>query len=241
MFARVCRFAPIIRRAVPSSPIASSTPILRSFTSAVVPPTITYPQPSAFVGRAAPEFTAGAVIGGEIAKLSLSSYRGKYVVLLFYPKDFTYVCPTEIIAFNDAHEKFKKIGAEVIAISTDTEETHLAWINTPRKSGGLGHMDIPVVADTTKAISAQYGVLKQEIGISLRGLFIIDPQGAIQQITINNFPVGRSVDETLRLISAFQHVAKHGEVCPANWKPGDKSMKANPKESQTYFQATYKD
>eukprot|EP00301_Raphidiophrys_heterophryoidea_P019686 c4565_g1_i1.p2 GENE.c4565_g1_i1~~c4565_g1_i1.p2 ORF type:complete len:211 (-),score=71.86 c4565_g1_i1:200-832(-) len=200
---------------------------------------IKYPASSARIGFAAPEFSTGAVVNGDIGSVSLSQYKGKYVVLLFYPKDFTYVCPTEIIAFNDRHEEFAKLNTQVLAISTDTEESHLAWTKLPRKQGGLGNMTIPILADHTKIISAKYGVLKEDDGIAFRGLFIIDEQGVLQQITINNLPVGRNVDETLRLISAFQFTAVNGEVCPANWKAGEKTMKADPKGSQEYFQNTF--
>lgn len=131
--------------------------------------------------------------------------------------------------------QFDKLNTQVLALSTDTEEVHLAWIRTPRKKGGLGHMQIPIVADTTKSIAARYGVLLEDAGVALRGLFIIDPQGVLQQITINNLPVGRSVDEAVRLIQAFQFVAEHGEVCPANWKPGEKTMIADPDRSMAYF------
>lgn len=192
-------------------------------------------ESSAFIGKPAPLFTAPAVIDGEVQTIKLDDYKGKWTVLLFYPKDFTFVCPTEIIAFSDKHDKFKALNAQVIALSTDTEECHLAWTHVPRKKGGLGHMNIPLVADTTKSISADYGVLIQELGIALRGLFIINPEGILQQIVINNLPVGRSVEETLRLIEAYQFVAKHGEVCPANWKPGSKTMKADAEGSLEYF------
>jgi len=196
---------------------------------------ISYSPPSVKIGSPAPSFSAGAVVDGEITKIDLAQYKGKYVVLLFYPKDFTFVCPTEIIAFSDATDKFAALNTQVIALSTDTEESHLAWIRTPRKKGGLGHMRIPIVADVTKTISADYGVLHEEIGIALRGLFLINPTGTVEQITVNNFPVGRSVDETIRLIQAFQYVAEHGEVCPANWKPGEKTMIPHPDKSMEYF------
>jgi alkyl hydroperoxide reductase subunit AhpC len=148
------------------------------------------------------------------------------------------VCPTEIIAFSDRKKDFDALNAKVIAISTDTEEVHLAWTQMPRRRGGLGHMQIPLVADTTKAISADYGVLIQEgpaSGIAMRGMFLIDPEGVLKQITVNNLSVGRSVDETLRLLAAYQFVAKHGQVCPAGWKPGDKAMYGDPERSQEYF------
>eukprot|EP00195_Chlamydomonas_chlamydogama_P017252 CAMPEP_0202901860 /NCGR_PEP_ID=MMETSP1392-20130828/15023_1 /ASSEMBLY_ACC=CAM_ASM_000868 /TAXON_ID=225041 /ORGANISM="Chlamydomonas chlamydogama, Strain SAG 11-48b" /LENGTH=394 /DNA_ID=CAMNT_0049588503 /DNA_START=49 /DNA_END=1233 /DNA_ORIENTATION=+ len=196
---------------------------------------VLYPAPAAWVGEPAPEFSAGAVVDGEIKKISLTDYKGKYVVLFFYPKDFTFVCPTEIIAFSDRAKEFEALNCQVIAASTDTEECHLAWIRTPRNRGGLGYMQIPILADVTKEISARYGVLIEKAGIALRGLFIINPEGVIQQITVNDLPIGRSVDETLRLLQAIQFVAKHGEVCPANWKPGEKTMVADPDKSLDYF------
>jgi len=139
------------------------------------------------------------------------------VVLFFYPLDFTFVCPTEIIAFNDAVSKFKEINTELLGVSVDSQFTHLAWINTPRKQGGLGHLEIPLIADVTKEISKKYGVLIEEAGIALRGLFIIDENGKLRSMIVNDLPVGRSVEETLRLVNAFQFTDKHGEVCPANW------------------------
>nr|QKY15086.1 thioredoxin-dependent peroxide reductase (TPXR) [Polytomella parva] len=196
---------------------------------------ITYPSVEARVGVPAPDFTAPAIVDGEIKPVSLQDYKGKYVVLFFYPKDFTFVCPTEIIAFSDRAKEFEALGAQVIAASTDTPECHLAWIKTPRNRGGLGYMQIPIVADVTKSIAARYGVLVEKAGIALRGLFIINPSGVIQQVTVNDFPIGRSVDETLRLLQAIQYHAKHGEVCPANWTPGAKTMIADPEKSLEYF------
>jgi len=145
------------------------------------------------------------------------------------------VCPTEIIAFSDRVEEFRAIGCEVAAVSTDSVYSHLAWINTPRKQGGLGSMKIPLLADKNMEISKKYGVLKEDDGVAFRGLFIIDDKGNLRQITINDLPVGRSVDETLRLVQAFQFTDKHGEVCPAGWKPGKDTMKPDPKGSQSYF------
>lgn len=201
---------------------------------------IQYPMSTARVQGKAPSFTAPGVLNGEITDISLETYRGQYVVLFFYPKDFTYVCPTEIIAFNDRAEDFKALNTQLIACSTDSPESHLAWTRLPRNKGGLGDMDIPIVADITKIISAKYGVLLENDGVALRGLFIIDPQGVLQQITVNNLPIGRSVDETLRLIKALQFHEEHGEVCPANWQPGDKTIIANPNEAHQYF-STVKD
>merc|ERR1712136_505552 len=170
-----------------------------------------------------------------IKDISLNDYSGKYVVLLFYPADFTFVCPTEIIAFSDKVEEFKKEECVVIAVSTDSEFAHMAWINTPREKGGLGQVKIPLLADRTQEISSNYGVLRTDLGVAFRGLFIIDKNGTLRQITINDLPVGRSVDETLRLVQAFQFVDENGEVCPAGWKPGSDSMKADPKGSKEYF------
>ncbi|KAG7227230.1 hypothetical protein INR49_013890 [Caranx melampygus] len=167
---------------------------------------------NARIGQLAPDFTAKAVMpDGQFADLKLSDYRGKYVVFFFYPLDFTFVCPTEIIAFSDAAEEFRKIGCEVIAASVDSHFSHFAWVNKPRKQGGLGTMKIPLVSDTRRTISTDYGVLKEDEGIAYRGLFIIDDKGILRQITINDLPVGRSVEETLRLVQAFQFTDKHGE------------------------------
>lgn len=190
---------------------------------------------NAKIGQPAPEFKATAVVKGEFKDIQLSDYRGKYVVLFFYPLDFTFVCPTEIIAFSESAEKFSEIGCQVIAASTDSHFSHLAWINTPRKQGGLGSMNIPLVADLTQSISRDYGVLKEDEGIAFRGLFVIDDKGILRQITINDLPVGRSVDETMRLVKAFQYTDKHGEVCPANWEPGKDTIIPSVQESKKYF------
>jgi len=187
------------------------------------------------IGAPAPAFSAQALVNGEFKQVSLSDYKGKYVVLFFYPLDFTFVCPTEIIAFSEAAQQFQKIGCEVIAASTDSVFSHLAWTNTERKQGGLGEMKIPILADTNHKISKAYGCLKEDDGIAFRGLYIIDNNGILRQITINDLPVGRSVEETLRLVQAFQFVDKNGEVCPAGWKPGSDTMKADPKGSKEYF------
>ncbi|KAM8930106.1 peroxiredoxin-1 [Pelodytes ibericus] len=191
---------------------------------------------NAKIGKLAPDFTATAVMpDGQFKDLKISDYRGKYVVFFFYPLDFTFVCPTEIIAFSERAEEFKKINCEVIAASVDSHFSHLAWTNTSRKDGGLGAMKIPLVSDTKHSISKDYGVFKEDEGISFRGLFIIDEKGILRQITINDLPVGRSVDETLRLVQAFQHTDKYGEVCPAGWKPGSDTIKPDIKKSKEYF------
>jgi len=187
------------------------------------------------ISKPAPHWEGKAVVNGEFKDLKLTDYKGKYLVFFFYPLDFTFVCPTEIIAFSDRVEEFKKINTEVIAVSVDSVFTHLAWTNTPRKEGGLGKMKIPLLADLTKQISKDYGVLLEDAGHTLRGLFIIDDKGVLRQITMNDLPVGRSVDETLRLVQAFQYTDKHGEVCPAGWKPGSDTIIPDPKEKLNYF------
>jgi alkyl hydroperoxide reductase subunit AhpC len=191
---------------------------------------------AARVQKEAPDFTATAVVNEEFKEVKLSDYRGKnYVVLFFYPLDFTFVCPTEIIAFSDRVDEFKKRGAELLGVSVDSQFSHLAWIKSPRVDGGLGGLKYPLVADLTKKISADYDVLLDG-GIALRGLFVIDKAGVIRHITINDLPLGRSVDEVLRVLDALQHFEKHGEVCPADWKPGGLTIKPGVRESKEYFQ-----
>ncbi|XP_077499034.1 peroxiredoxin 2-like isoform X1 [Amblyomma americanum] len=185
--------------------------------------------------KPAPDFCGIAVVDGQFKEIKLSDYKDKYLVLFFYPLDFTFVCPTEIIAFSDSVEEFRKLNCEVVACSTDSHFCHLAWINTPRKEGGLGQMKIPLLADKTCKIARAYGVMKEDDGVPFRGLFIIDNKGVLRQITMNDLPVGRSVEETLRLVQAFQYTDKYGEVCPANWKPGRDTMKPDPKGSKAYF------
>ncbi|XP_058125232.1 uncharacterized protein LOC131266649 [Anopheles coustani] len=193
----------------------------------------------AVISRPAPEFEATAVVDGAFKKIKLSDYRGKYLVFFFYPLDFTFVCPTEILAFSDRVKEFKKLNAEVIAASIDSHFTHLAWINTPRKEGGLGQINIPLVSDITHSIAKDYGVYLDDLGHTLRGLFIIDDRGVLRQITMNDLPVGRSVDETLRLVQAFQYTDKHGEVCPAGWKPGQDTIVPNPEAKIKYFEKNH--
>ncbi|KAF8281016.1 putative tryparedoxin peroxidase [Trypanosoma cruzi] len=186
----------------------------------------------------APDFNETALMpNGTFKKVALTSYKGKWLVLFFYPMDFTFVCPTEICQFSDRVKEFSDIGCEVLACSMDSEYSHLAWTSIERKRGGLGQMNIPILADKTKCIMKSYGVLKEEDGVAYRGLFIIDPKQNLRQITVNDLPVGRDVDKALRLVKAFQFVEKHGEVCPANWKPGDKTMKPDPEKSKEYFGA----
>jgi alkyl hydroperoxide reductase subunit AhpC len=192
---------------------------------------------STLVQKPAPDFKATAVVDGQFKDISLGSYRGeKYVVLYFYPLDFTFVCPTEIIAFNDKVKEFEKRNAVILGVSVDSQYTHLAWINTPRKQGGLGGLDYPLVSDLTKKIAADYGVLTADGAVALRGLFLIDREGLVRHELVNDLPIGRSVDEALRVLDALQHFEVHGEVCPANWHAGDKTMVPDPQGSLKYFQ-----
>eukprot|EP00050_Salpingoeca_kvevrii_P017024 m.60928 g.60928 ORF g.60928 m.60928 type:complete len:195 (-) comp7314_c0_seq1:122-706(-) len=191
---------------------------------------------TARVRAPAPEWTATAVVDLEFKDISLSDYKGKYVVFFFYPLDFTFVCPTEIFAFNDRVKEFREVGCEIIACSVDSHFSHLAWQMQSRKEGGIGMCDIPIVSDSNHHISQAYGVYEDDVGHTLRGLFIIDGKGILRHICINDFPVGRDVDETLRLVKAFQYTDKHGEVCPAGWKPGDKTIDPHPKKKLSYFE-----
>lgn len=187
------------------------------------------------VTKLAPDFSAEAVMpNGEFGTIKLSEYRGKYVVLFFYPLDFTFVCPTEIIDFSDSNKEFKKLNCEVLAASIDSKYCHLAWTKVPRKDGGVGALEIPLIADITRSISEDYGVL-MDSGFDLRGLFIIDDKGIIRHATLNDPPVGRSVSEVLRLVNAYQHTDKYGEVCPSGWQPGGKTIKPNPKGAMEFF------
>ncbi|KAK5649222.1 hypothetical protein RI129_000251 [Pyrocoelia pectoralis] len=189
----------------------------------------------ALIAKPAPYWESTAVLNGEFVELKLSDYLGKYLVFFFYPLDFTFVCPTEILAFSDRIEEFRRINTEVVACSVDSHFTHLAWINTPRKEGGLGKVNIPLLSDLNHSIAKDYGVFLEDVGHTLRGLFIIDHKGKLRQITMNDLPVGRSVDETLRLVQAFQYTDQHGEVCPAGWVPGQDTIIPNPLEKKKYF------
>jgi peroxiredoxin 2/4 len=177
------------------------------------------------VTKQAPDFAAQAVMpDNSFAELKLSSYRGKYVVLFFYPLDFTFVCPSEIIAFDAALPKFEKKNTQVIGVSVDSHFTHLAWKNTPRKEGGIGPIKYPLVSDLKKQIARDYGVLHDD-EVALRGLFLIDKTGVVRHALINDLPIGRSVDEALRVVDALQFHEQNGDVCPANWHQGDEAMK----------------
>ena len=187
------------------------------------------------VTKEAPEFAAQAVMpDNSFAELKLSSYRGKYVVLFFYPLDFTFVCPSEIIAFDAALATFEKKSAQVIGVSVDSHFTHLAWKGTPRNQGGIGPIKYPLVADLTKQIARDYGVLLDG-GVALRGLFLIDKAGVVRHALINDLPLGRSVDEALRVLDALQFHEEHGDVCPANWHAGEEAMKPTAAGVATYL------
>jgi len=194
------------------------------------------------VGKKAPEFKAPAVINGEeiVEGFSLADYIGKKeVMFFFYPKDFTFVCPTEILAFQEKLAEFEKRGVQVVGCSTDTEETHLAWLMTPKNNGGIEGVKYPLVADTAKTISSNYGVLAGDwdyteegamtfVGdaIAYRGTFLIDKEGTVRHETINDLPLGRNIDEMIRVVDAWQYIQEHGEVCPANWEEGKDAMSA---------------
>lgn len=194
------------------------------------------------VGKKAPLFKAPAVVDGEeiVENFSLEQYIGKKdVVFFFYPKDFTFVCPTEILAFQEKLEEFEKRGVAVVGASTDTEETHLAWLMTEKEKGGIEGVTYPLVADTSKTIASNYGVLAGDwdydeegnlafdgLPIAYRGSFLIDKEGTVRHETINDLPLGRNIDEMIRLVDALHHVEAHGEVCPANWEEGKEAMEA---------------
>uniref|UniRef100_UPI00300351D1 2-Cys peroxiredoxin n=1 Tax=Anunuuluaehu liula TaxID=3049639 RepID=UPI00300351D1 len=187
------------------------------------------------VGQKAPDFSAIAVYDQEFKKIRLSDYLGKYVILLFYPLDFTFVCPTEITAFSDAYSILTSLNTEILGISVDSQYSHLAWLQTDRDSGGLGDLNYPLVSDLTKQISLSYNVLTEQ-GTALRGLFIIDKEGIIQHALVNNLDFGRNVNETLRTLQAIQYVQLNpDEVCPANWQPGNPTIISSPDKSREYF------
>ncbi|MEZ2661053.1 peroxiredoxin [Aneurinibacillus aneurinilyticus] len=174
------------------------------------------------VGKKAPDFTMDTVLGNgkEFSKASLEDYRGKWLILFFYPMDFTFVCPTEITAISDAYEQFAELDTEILGVSTDSVYTHRAWINTSRDENGLGELNFPLAADLTHKVARDYGILVEEKGVAQRGLFIIDPEGELKYEVVTDDNVGRSVKETLRVLQALQA----GGLCPANWKPGMKML-----------------
>jgi alkyl hydroperoxide reductase subunit AhpC len=195
---------------------------------------------SVLVTQAAPDFKAQAVMpDGSFKDVALHDYRGKYLVLFFYPLDFTFVCPTEIIAFSESNHDFEKLGVQLLGCSVDSAFSHLAWRNTDRKQGGLGNISYPLLADINKDIARAYNVLLPS-GIALRGLFLIDKSGIVRHQVINDLPLGRNVEEALRVVKALQFVEENGEVCPANWQEGEMTIKPDPKNSKEFFSKKYK-
>jgi len=189
------------------------------------------------VGQEAPDFSATAVYDQEFKEITLSGQKGKWVVLFFYPLDFTFVCPTEITAFSDRYQDFSALNTEILGVSVDSKHCHLAWIQTPRYEGGIGDINYPLVSDLKREICQAYNVLNDD-GEADRGLFLINPEGVVMHTTVNKAPVGRNVDETLRILQGYQYVAANpDEVCPANWTPGEITMLEDPKGSKEYFSA----
>ncbi len=194
---------------------------------------------NSLLGKQAPHFTAKAAVKGQIVdEFSLRDFLGKYVVFFFYPLDFTFVCPTELHAFQEKLGEFEKRDTQIVGCSVDSWFSHLAWLNTPKSKGGIEGVEYPIVSDLNKNIARNYQVLKEDEGIAYRGLFLIDKQGIIRHQLVNDLPLGRSVDEALRMIDALIFFEKNGEVCPANWKLGAKGMKPTAEGLVKYFNAS---
>ncbi|NQY78756.1 MAG: peroxiredoxin [Candidatus Caenarcaniphilales bacterium] len=189
------------------------------------------------VGKEAPDFTADAVVNGtEFKQIKLSDFKGKkYVVLFFYPLDFTFVCPTELHAFQAKLEEFNSLDTEVIGVSVDSKFSHFAWLNTDKKEGGIKGVKYALVSDLKKEIAEAYDVVEENMGVAFRGLFLIDKEQTVQHQVVNNLPLGRNIDEAIRMVKALQFFEKNGEVCPANWNEGDKAMKPNEDGLKDYF------
>lgn len=187
------------------------------------------------VNRPAPDFTAQAVEKGEIKDIRLSDYKGQTILFFFYPLDFTFVCPTELHAFSDSIAEFEKRSVKVLACSVDSVMSHAAWLKTPRAKGGIEDVVYPIIADLTKSIARDYGVLIEEEGLALRGSFLIDKDFIVRMEQVYDKPLGRSVEETLRVIDAWLFFEKNGEVCPANWKPGDETMSESVAGIESFF------
>lgn len=187
------------------------------------------------VGKQAPDFKATAVVGGDFQDVTLSQYRGKNVLLFFYPLDFTFVCPTELHAFQEKLEDFKKLNTEVLGVSIDSQFSHLAWLNTPKADGGIAGVKYPLVSDINKTIARDYDVMVAGAGVAYRGAFLIDKEGVVRHQTVNDLPLGRNIDEFLRLIEALAFHDEHGEVCPANWEKGKKGMKPDQSGLKSFF------
>lgn len=190
---------------------------------------------SVLVGQSAPSFKAQSVCSGVFKEISLEDYRGKYVILFFYPLDFTFVCPTELHAFQDHLDDFKKRNAIILGCSVDSHFSHKAWLDTPKEKGGIQGVEYPIISDLGGKIAQQYDVLNKD-GIAYRGLFLIDKTGIVRHQVVNDLPLGRNVVEALRMLEALQHVEQHGEVCPANWQKDKPALKATPESVSNYFQ-----
>ncbi|KAJ2771158.1 Peroxiredoxin [Coemansia linderi] len=191
------------------------------------------------VGRPAPEFAVPAVLAdGSITSITLSQFKGQYLVLLFYPADFTFVCPTEITSFSDHIASFAELNCAVAVCSTDSEYAHYNWRQQARKDGGVGPVAVPMLADRTMEMSRSYGVLNEDEGRAFRGLFVIDPKQVVRIAVVNDMPVGRSVEETLRLVSALKFTEENGQVCPANWKAGDMAIDPDIARSKAFFKSS---
>ncbi|MGH9869364.1 MAG: peroxiredoxin [Candidatus Polarisedimenticolia bacterium] len=189
------------------------------------------------VGNPAPDFAVQGYFNGEFKQYKLSDYKGKWVVLLFYPLDFTFVCPTEVLKFHDMSPKFNEKNCQIFGISVDSHFSHKAWVETGKAEGGLGgKLSYPLLADINKTMARNYDVLIENAGVALRGLFIIDPDGVVRHATINHLPVGRSAREALRVLTGFQFVREHGDqVCPADWEEGQETMAANPQGMRDFL------
>eukprot|EP00307_Rebecca_sp_RCC1486_P005436 CAMPEP_0119411998 /NCGR_PEP_ID=MMETSP1335-20130426/4579_1 /TAXON_ID=259385 /ORGANISM="Chrysoculter rhomboideus, Strain RCC1486" /LENGTH=243 /DNA_ID=CAMNT_0007436701 /DNA_START=48 /DNA_END=779 /DNA_ORIENTATION=+ len=224
----------------PITPLSAQTP--RVPIARASRPSTAYMSAQVLVGRSAPDFEADAVYDQEFVEVRLSEYclaRGKYVILLFYPLDFTFVCPTEITMFSDRHEEFRALNTQLLAVSVDSKYTHLAWSQTERRNGGVGEVHFPLVSDLKKEIARAYGMLLEDEGVSLRGLFIIDPDGIVQHMAVNDLSFGRNPDEVLRILRAIQYVQTHpDELCPAGWTPGERTIPNSVVGASEYFADT---
>jgi len=190
------------------------------------------------VGKEAPDFTEDAAVGQKVEKITLSSFRDKkYVVLFFYPLDFTFVCPTELHAFQDALKEFESRNATVIGCSVDSAHSHMAWLRTSKNEGGIQGITYPIIADLNKRVSRGFDVLDEAAGITYRASFVIDRKGVVQAQVVHHRPIGRNVDEVLRLLDALQYSEEHGEVCPANWHKGEKAMKGTLESVSSYLKS----
>ena len=205
--------------------------IINDYTLGMEPPS------RVVVGDTAPDFAVQGFFKGEFKEFKLSDYKGKWVYLLFYPLDFTFVCPTEVLSFSEHVPQFEERECQVLGVSVDSQFVHKAWVETKHEEGGLGgDLSYPLLADLKKEIASDYGVLDDDAGVALRGLFLIDPEGTVMHATVNNLPVGRSAKEALRTLKAFQFVASNdGQVCPADWEEGDETMAASPEGMREFL------